>query len=113
MRPSLNIPCDGDSIYRQWLFADEALLLDSAQLVWPREVDHIHWADRLPAEEEGVGNLALGHADASPPYLLEEDIDVLVGDSKRDLGREEEDKKQLVADTVNPGGKERLATSFF
>lgn len=44
-------------------------------------------------------DLALGHADEWPPYLPEEDTDV-VGDSKRDLGRrEEEDKKQLVADT--------------
>lgn len=29
MRPSLSIPCDGDSIYRQWQFVDEVLLLDS------------------------------------------------------------------------------------
>jgi len=54
-------------------------------------------------------DLALGHADEWPPYLPEEDIDV-VGDSKRDLGREEEDKKQLVADTVKPQeGKQRIS----
>lgn len=55
-------------------------------------------------------DLALGHADEWPPYLPEEDTDV-VGDSKRDLGRrEEEDKKQLVADTVKPQqGKQRIS----